>query len=367
MARQRAHRAFTTDAVDDELLDALLTAAGKAPSAYNSQPWEWVVVRDPATRVAIGDVAARLWRAVPTEWRESHLERSMAEDVSEGAFGGIAVGTRDRRGVRRRDPVRTRRDGGVDLPRRAEPPPRRDRRRARHGAHHARDARPGAVVRPRSSRSRGADGRHPDRLAGATARPASPGSGRVAPARGALVSVPGPVPARRSSPLRRARLARVDHRDPHRQRKVAPWVDRLAWTLDESIPLPGGHRTGLDGVVGLIPGIGDLAGFAAGMVVVIAGAAADVSVPTLVRMLWHTTVTAVVGVVPFAGDLFAIAYKPNMRNIRLIHADLDDRSRTRRRSLWVLLAIVAAFAVTILGTIALVVWLFVALVEAIVG
>jgi nitroreductase len=90
MARQRAHRAFRADHVDDELLDALLTAAGKAPSAYNSQPWEWIVVRDPATRLAIGDVAARLWRAVPTEWRETHLDASMADDVSEGAFGGIA-------------------------------------------------------------------------------------------------------------------------------------------------------------------------------------------------------------------------------------------------------------------------------------
>jgi Domain of unknown function (DUF4112) len=181
------------------------------------------------------------------------------------------------------------------------------------------------------------------------------------------VSGPGPVPARRPSHLRRSHVARVDHRDPDRQRRVAPWVDRLAWTLDESIPLPGGHRTGLDGVVGLIPGIGDLAGFAAGMVVVVAGAAADVSVPTLLRMLWHTTVTAVIGVVPFAGDAFAIVYKPNMRNIRLIHADLDDRSRTRRRSLWMLVAIAATLVITILGTIALVVWLFIALVDAIVG
>jgi hypothetical protein len=180
-----------------------------------------------------------------------------------------------------------------------------------------------------------------------------------------LVSGPGPVPARRPSRLRRSHVARVDHRDPDRQRKVAPWVDRLAWTLDESIPLPGGHRTGLEGVVGLIPGFGDLAGFAAGLVVVIAGAAADVSVPTLLRMLWHTTVTTVIGVVPFAGDAFAIVYKPNMRNIRLIHADLADRARTRRRSLWVLLAIIATFAITIVATVALVVLVFVALIRAI--
>jgi nitroreductase len=90
MGRQRAHRAFGPDDVDDELITALLTAAGKAPSAYNSQPWEWIVVRDPATRAAIGDVAARLWRGVSAEWREANLGRSMDDDVSEGAFGGIA-------------------------------------------------------------------------------------------------------------------------------------------------------------------------------------------------------------------------------------------------------------------------------------
>jgi nitroreductase len=90
MGRQRAHRSFTAADVDDALIDALLTAAGKAPSAYNSQPWEWIVVRDPDTRAAIGEVASRLWRAVPDAWRERHLDRRMADDVSEGAFGGIA-------------------------------------------------------------------------------------------------------------------------------------------------------------------------------------------------------------------------------------------------------------------------------------
>lgn len=169
-----------------------------------------------------------------------------------------------------------------------------------------------------------------------------------------------PVPDRRPSPLRRTRVARVDHRDPERQRKVAPWVDRLAWTLDQSIPLPGGRRTGVDGVVGLVPVVGDLAGFVAGMVVVTAGAAADVSLPTLFRMIWNVSITTVVGLVPFAGDLFDIGYKPNARNIRLIHADLENRARTRRRSIVVLLAIVAVFALIVIGMFALVFWLLAA-------
>jgi hypothetical protein len=74
---------------------------------------------------------------------------------------------------------------------------------------------------------------------------------------------------------------------------------------------------------------------------------------------------AVVGVVPFAGDVFVIAYKPNARNIRLLHADLDDRSRTQRRSLLLLCTMLGVTALVALAVVALVVWLFVALVRAI--
>ena len=148
------------------------------------------------------------------------------------------------------------------------------------------------------------------------------------------------------SVLHRAHVARVDHRDPTRHRRVSPWVERLAWTLDESIPLPGGRRTGIDGVIGLVPVFGDLAGFVAGMVVVGAGALADVSVPTLIRMLWNSMLAAVVGLVPFAGDAFDIMYKANTRNIALIHADLADHEGTRRRSLWMIFVVTASFLVT---------------------
>ena len=124
-------------------------------------------------------------------------------------------------------------------------------------------------------------------------------------------------------------------------------MERLAWLLDESIPLPGGKRTGIDGVVGLVPVFGDLAGFVAGLVVVGAGALADVSVPTLIRMLWNSMLAAVVGLIPFAGDAFDMMYKANTRNIALINADLADHEGTRRRSMWMIFALTAAFLITV--------------------
>ena len=59
---QRAARSFLPDDVDDATVVRILTAATHAPSAENSQPFVFVVVRDPALRAAIGGLTARLWQ-----------------------------------------------------------------------------------------------------------------------------------------------------------------------------------------------------------------------------------------------------------------------------------------------------------------
>jgi len=182
------------------------------------------------------------------------------------------------------------------------------------------------------------------------------------PAKPAVLEPAAPL---KPSVLRRTRVARVDARDPDRALRVAPWVARLAWTLDESIPLPAGRRMGVDGVIGLVPFVGDLAGMALGMIVVLAGAAADVSLPTVARMLWNTSLAGIIGIVPFAGDAFDIAYKANTRNIALINADLADRAATRRRSLIVLAAIAGTALLAVLAVAALIVWFIAALVSSI--
>ena len=73
VARQRACRSFSTEAVDDETIARVLTAATFAPSAENKQPWEFVVVRDDATRAAIGDLSRRAWEARGRVFSERRL------------------------------------------------------------------------------------------------------------------------------------------------------------------------------------------------------------------------------------------------------------------------------------------------------
>jgi nitroreductase len=61
LLRQRACRAYASDPVPDSDLVPILRAATHAPSAENRQPWVFVVVRDPAIRRAVDDVARRVW------------------------------------------------------------------------------------------------------------------------------------------------------------------------------------------------------------------------------------------------------------------------------------------------------------------
>jgi Domain of unknown function (DUF4112) len=130
----------------------------------------------------------------------------------------------------------------------------------------------------------------------------------------------------------------------------------LAWLLDNSIPLPGGYRIGLDALIGLVPGIGDAA--AALLAVYIVHEARNLGAPNslLLRMLGNLLIDAMVGAVPFAGDLFDAAYKANLRNLALLERHQLDPVGSRRRnrlfvggfSLLLALVVVAVIAVPVL-------------------
>ena len=86
--RQRAHREFAATAVADDVIGCLLEAATYAPSAENSQPWVFVVVRDDALRAAIADVTERTWKESVKEYVQGRLEPALLADVDRGIAGG---------------------------------------------------------------------------------------------------------------------------------------------------------------------------------------------------------------------------------------------------------------------------------------
>jgi hypothetical protein len=133
------------------------------------------------------------------------------------------------------------------------------------------------------------------------------------------------------------------------RRSIRHRVNRLAWLLDNSIQVPLiNYRIGLDGLLGLIPGVGDLTGLILSSYIVIQAARLGVSRSTLLRMGMNVGVETLMGMIPIVGDLFDIVWKANQRNVQLIHESLDqpDRVRTESRS------IVAVVTLGILASIA---------------
>jgi nitroreductase len=88
---QRAARSFLPDDVSDTDVARILTAAVHAPSAENSQPFVFVVVRDPETRAAIGELTRRRWEGGARAFEEERLSPALLRDVDLGATGGVAA------------------------------------------------------------------------------------------------------------------------------------------------------------------------------------------------------------------------------------------------------------------------------------
>jgi nitroreductase len=88
--RQRACRAFRTDAVDDDVIERVLDAATFAPSAENRQPWVFIVVRDPGHRESIGALMRRAWEGGGRSHSLPRLAPELLADVEAGVQGGVA-------------------------------------------------------------------------------------------------------------------------------------------------------------------------------------------------------------------------------------------------------------------------------------
>lgn len=126
------------------------------------------------------------------------------------------------------------------------------------------------------------------------------------------------------------RTIRPGGRIEEAERRIAV-VARL---LDDVITIPGTrHRLGLDSIVGLIPGVGDVASAAVGVWVILEAARFKLPGVVMARMVVNTVVDLVIGAVPILGDLFDVVFKSNTRNLELFrrHATNPDASTRGHR------------------------------------
>jgi hypothetical protein len=134
----------------------------------------------------------------------------------------------------------------------------------------------------------------------------------------------------------------------------AGWVERIAWLMDSSIPL-GRWSVGLDGIIGLVPGVGDYAGAMVSLLIVAAAVHAGVPRIAIARMIANIGLDTLVGAIPFAGDLFDFGFKANIRNAR-IYREAIATGRTARHWGFFLILAVAVIAIAALPLL-LAIWL----------
>jgi len=145
--------------------------------------------------------------------------------------------------------------------------------------------------------------------------------------------------------------------DAQRQR-----IHRAAHLLDTRFRIPGTRVTfGLDPILGVVPGGGDIAGLLAGAALVIQSVRLGARGWTLALMLWHLTIDAVVGSIPVLGTIFDVFYKANQRNVRLLERHVDDPPRTRADARRAVVRALVAVAIVVVAVsallVALTVWL----------
>ncbi|MEO6404708.1 MAG: DUF4112 domain-containing protein [Ferruginibacter sp.] len=136
-------------------------------------------------------------------------------------------------------------------------------------------------------------------------------------------------------------------------------LSSLAKLMDSKFRVPGTDiRFGLDALIGLVPGAGDLTtfGISGYMLWVMANNGASGFV--LARMILNVLIDTLVGAIPILGDLFDVAFKSNIRNMRLMEQHYTDGRHNG--SAWKVIIPVLLILFIFIAGIVYLVWIFVA-------
>ena len=124
---------------------------------------------------------------------------------------------------------------------------------------------------------------------------------------------------------RRGLLGRTAARAPARE-GVSDWLVKLTELMDDAIRIPGtSRRIGLDGIIGLIPGVGDAVSAVMGLLLLEEAKRLGVSRWTRFRMVVNFGLDLLVGAIPLLGDAWDFFFKAHRKNLRLLQEEMERR------------------------------------------
>ena len=145
--------------------------------------------------------------------------------------------------------------------------------------------------------------------------------------------------------------------------QVARELEVLSQLMDNQFRVPViGWRFGFNAIIDLIPEFGDIATTIIALYILVSAVRYRVPKITLLRMGLNIAIYFIVGLIPWLGDLFGAWWKPNIRNIKLLHARATvsvAEAREGRTSDWVFVSVIVGTLLTLLfGSIALTLFLY---------
>ena len=131
---------------------------------------------------------------------------------------------------------------------------------------------------------------------------------------------------------------------------LEPLFRWLALIMDEFLRFPGTKiRFGLDPIIGLLPGIGDVSSAIISAVALIHAARYGVPKILLARMATNILINELVGIIPGLGDAFSFWFKSNVRNYKLLRRYSAAPTRSRKGD-WIFLVAVLSLLFVIVCT-----------------
>lgn len=137
--------------------------------------------------------------------------------------------------------------------------------------------------------------------------------------------------------------------NPVEHEAVKKRMRRLAWLMDSSITIPGLNVSiGVDPLLGLFPWFGDTIGAVLSSFILAEASRLGAPKSVLWKMAFNVAVDALVGAVPFVGDLFDFAWKANQRNVQLLDKYLEKPHHTVVTSRFFVVALSLLLAVFVI-------------------
>jgi hypothetical protein len=134
--------------------------------------------------------------------------------------------------------------------------------------------------------------------------------------------------------------------------KIRKDLENLRFWLDECIELPYGIKIGLDPIIGLIPGVGDLIGSLFFIVTLKYSEKLNVPTSVVYRMTLNITIDFFLGLIPILGDFLDIGFKAHKRNAEILMEYVDRPVSANAKSKFV----VFGAALIPIGIMSLCIW-----------